>query len=658
MSSWTTQQSEELYNVFNWGGGYFRINSDGNLDLLPTCPDDPSDGDVPAIDLLRLVESLKQRGLELPILLRFDDVLSSRAQQIAQAFENARNEYGLEAPYVGVYPIKVNQQRHVVEALLDRGGGNIGGLEVGSKPELIAAIALLSQRSGLLLCNGYKDREYVETAMLASKLGIDALIVIEKFTELSAVFNVHDRLGIRPRIGVRIKLSGRGAGRWMESGGDRSKFGLTAAQIVKLVHELKARDMLDCFELLHFHLGSQMTHIRSLKAALREATRTLTGLAEMGAKVRYFDVGGGLGVDYDGSRSDFDSSRNYSIQEYANDVVFHLVEACREADIAAPAVVTESGRALTAHHSLLVTDVIGVSDFSSQEAARDLPDGAPETLRYLRDLSESVTSENYQEAYHDALQLREETLTLFNVGQVDLETRALCEEFYWRTCNAILVETRKLEYVPDDLKDLERDMADMAYINCSIFQSMPDSWAIHQLFPVVPIHRHNEEPTRRAILGDITCDSDGKIDRFIGMHGVKHTLELHHKEPGKPYYLAFCLIGAYQEILGDIHNLLGDTNAVHVGLGDTGKPRISHVVRGDRVKEVLSYMAYDDRELQNNVRRRIEAAIEQDRISFEDAAALMAHYEQGLRGYTYLRENALSLPAGNITKNNPIKETK
>ncbi|QDU69452.1 Biosynthetic arginine decarboxylase [Planctomycetes bacterium Pla86] len=638
MSNWSSTKSERLYNVPQWGGGYFRIAADGNVIALPDggarVDEPPPDG---GIDLHDLVGQLKRRGVELPILLRFDGILRARVRELWAAFDRAREEYEYEAPFRGVFPIKVNQQRHVVEAMLEEGREQDMGLEVGSKPELLAVLALLATRKALVICNGYKDRDYIETALLASKLGLEPVVVIEKLSEIDTILDASDRLGIRPRIGVRSRLSSVGSGRWKDSAGDRSKFGLTTRQIVIVVERLAERDMLDCLVLLHFHIGSQITNIRSVKTALHEATRLFTGLREMGAAMEYFDVGGGLGIDYDGSSTNFDSSVNYSIQEYANDVVYIIGEACREAEIEPPTIVSESGRALTAHHAVLVTEVLGVSDFSSVGIPSEALEDEPPVIHEFAEVCAAVSAKNYQESYHDAIALREQGLTLFNVGQLSLPDRARLEEFYWRTCEKILRITRQLDYVPDDLAGLERQMADTYFLNFSLFQSCPDSWAIGQLFPVMPIHRLNEQPTRRAILADITCDSDGKIDRFIDLRDVKRTLELHAHVPGEPYLMGLFLIGAYQEILGDIHNLFGDTNAVHVDLDENRRVQIKHVVRGDRVQDVLGYVAYDERNLLAQLRRSIESAIGEDRLTFEESALLLKRYEQGLAGYTYLR---------------------
>ncbi|TAJ19053.1 MAG: biosynthetic arginine decarboxylase, partial [Planctomycetota bacterium] len=651
MPTWTHHESETLFNVPNWGRGYFRINAEGNVEVTPDGPTQPGGA---AIDVYKLMGEIQRRGVQPPILMRFDGILRARVREINDAFNRARAELDYEAPYRLVFPIKVNQQRHVVEELLKEGRKYGMGIEVGSKPELLAVVALQPPgENALVICNGYKDREYVETALLASKLGATVVIVIEKFSEIHTVLSAADELNIRPIIGVRTKLSGVGSGRWKESGGDRSKFGLTTRNIVQIVELLREKGKLDCLQLLHFHLGSQITHIRALKNALREGTRTLIGLREMGAPVEYFDVGGGLGVDYDGSSTNFESSMNYSLQEYANDVVFHIAEACIEAGIPMPTILSESGRALTAHHSVLVAEVLGVTDYSNATGPVEKPgEDDPAVLRNFHETYESANAKNFQESYNDAVQLREEGMTLFNVGQLSLPDRARVEEYFWRTCEKILRITRSLPYVPDELEGLERDLADTYFLNFSVFQSLPDSWAIQQLFPIVPIHRLNEQPTRRAVLADITCDSDGKIDRFIDLKDVKRTLELHPLQPNEPYYVGFFLVGAYQEILGDLHNLFGDTNVVHVDVAEDGRPKLTHVVRGDRVEEVLSYVEYYEPDLLADLRRNIEKAISEDKITFEESARLLRRYEAGLASYTYLvRDREAELNSNGLNSN-------
>ena len=643
MNSWTTSDSETLYNVSNWGRGYFHVNREGNVSVTPE-RNGNGNAPTPAIDLHELIGQIERRGIQTPILLRFDGILRARVRDLNRAFDAARREFSYEAPYRGVYPIKVNQQRHVVESLLEEGRQWGMGLEVGSKPELLAAIAVHAGGSSLLICNGYKDEDYIETAMLASKLGLVPILVIEKFTELDTILRVAERLDIEPSIGVRTKLGIKGSGRWSDSGGDRSKFGLTTRQIVQVVERLEEHGKLGWLKLLHYHIGSQITDIRAVKRALREGTRTLVALREMGAPIEFFDVGGGLGIDYDGSSTNFESSMNYSLEEYARDVVYHLEQSCRENDIPQPAIVTESGRALTAHHAVLVTEVLGLADFASAEVPEAASEDEHQIIRNAEHISDAVTSKNFQESYHDALQVREEAMTLFNVGQLTLKERARVEEFFWRACQKILRITRSLPYVPDELASLERDMADTYFVNFSVFQSLPDVWAIRQLFPVMPVHRLDEEPMRRAVLADITCDSDGKIDNFIDLRDVKRVLELHALRPHEPYYLGFFLIGAYQEILGDMHNLFGDPNIVHVDLDDQGAPRLTHVVRGDRTQEMLSYVEYFEDDLLARMRRHIEQSLHDGRMSLEESALLQRRYEAGLASYTYLARERASLP--------------
>ncbi len=633
MAKWTHHDSETLYNVPKWGQGFFKINEQGNVEVRPEGLDRPGRA---GIDMYELIGQILRRGVSMPILLRFDGILRSRVRAMNDAFNHARKEYNYTAPYRGVFPIKVNQERHVVEALLSEGHNYNMGLEVGSKPELIAVIALLAGRSSMMVCNGYKDEEYIEMALLSTKLGITPMLVVEKYSEIETILRVSRKLDIRPSIGLRSKLSGKGAGRWQESGGDRSKFGLTTREMVSVVETMKAEGMIDCIKLLHFHLGSQIPEIRSLKNALREATHTLVGLHRMGASIEWFDVGGGLGVDYDGSQTNFESSMNYSLQEYANDVVYHLKQACDEAEIPQPTIITESGRALSAHHAVLVTEVLGTTDFTEESLPIKPSEDENTLVRNAHAAWEAVNAKNFQESYHDAVQIRDETMVLFNVGQITMPERARVEDYFWRTCERILRITRTLDYVPDDLANLERDMADTYFLNFSLFQSVPDSWAIHQLFPVLPLHRHNEAPTRRAILADITCDSDGKVDRFIDLRDVKRTLELHPLKANEPYYLGFFLVGAYQEILGDMHNLFGDTNVVHVDLDESGRARLTHVLRGERVQDVLEYVEYFEADLLQSLRRSVEKSLEEGRITFEESALLYRRYEAGLHGYTYL----------------------
>jgi arginine decarboxylase len=627
---WTVADSMETYAVRNWGSPYFNINERGNLAVTPA-----GDGKDP-IDMKELVDELQQRGISLPLLIRFSDILKSRIDLLNDAFRKAITEYGYKADYRGVYPIKVNQHRYVVEEIVNYGKPYKYGLEAGSKPELLAVMAMLDQEDGLVVCNGYKDEEYVETALLCSKLGRTVILVVEKPSELELIKNVSAKVGVKPMIGIRAKLATRGSGRWESSGGDRSKFGLSAREMLDAVAQLREWNMLDSFVLLHFHLGSQISSIRSVKNALREAGRFFVELYKLGAPLAYLDVGGGLGVDYDGSQTNFSSSMNYSLQEYANDIVFSMMEMCDAEGVPHPNIVSESGRAVVAHHAVLVVNVLGVGEFFEGKIPDKLRDDAPQLLKNLWDTHRDVRSKNFLEAYHDAVEYKDECLSLFALGHLTLEDRVTAENLFWAICQKVLRIVRDSDHVPEELEGLEKALADTYFCNFSMFQSVPDSWAVEQLFPIMPIHRLNESPTRRAILADITCDSDGKIDEFIDLHDVKHVLELHPYVPGQEYHVGIFLVGAYQEILGDLHNLFGDTNTVHVGLSDGGGYFIEHVLEGDTVTDVLKYVSYDKDDLLARVRRNVEVALKGKRMSLEESRHLLKMYDEGLSGYTYL----------------------
>ncbi len=633
MHAWTIRDSLELYNVQNWGRGFFSVNENGALEVRPRGESGPP------IELPTLVEDLRQRGLRTPMLLRFPDILASRVNRIAEAFTTASAAYSYSGKFRGVYPIKVNQQRRVVEELVAFGAQHGIGLEAGSKPELLIALALLDTPNALIICNGFKDRAYIETALLAQRLGRTPVIVIDRFHEIELVVKVASELGIRPHIGIRAKLQSKGAGKWIDSTGDKSKFGLTASEIVDAVDQLRASDMLDCLELLHFHIGSQITAIRAHKDALREASRIFVGLHELGARPRLLDVGGGLGVDYDGSQTNFHSSKNYTVQEYANDVVASIQEACDGAGIPHPDIVTEAGRWMVAHHALLLFDVLGSSEVRSGRKPEPVKEDDPKVLKDLAEVWSGVNKKNVIESYHDALQIKEDAATLFNIGQLDLRGRARVERMFWDCCEKIQRIAADLKELPEELQELERGLADTYYGNLSVFQSAPDHWAVKQLFPVMPIQRLNEKPSRRAIIADLTCDSDGKIDQFIDQHDVKNVLELHPLD-GRRYYIAVFLVGAYQEILGDLHNLFGDTDAVHVVVDDDGGYIVDHVVEGEDVKDVLAYVEYDQASLTEKVRRLAEDARRRGDITLEEATRLRARYKQGLWEYTYLIPDA------------------
>ena len=628
LRAWTIKDSTELYNVNGWGRDFFSINEAGNVEVTPAGP-----GSL-RVDLKELADDLISRGLNLPLLIRFSDILKTRVEQLCGAFQQAIAENDYKGSYRGVYPIKVNQQRHVVEELVEYGRPFNLGIEAGSKPELLVALAVQDDPEALILCNGYKDKAFIETALLAQKLGRRVVITMDRVGELDTILTASRELDLRPVIGVRARLSTKGAGKWVESTGDRSKFGLTTAEIVSTVEKLRALGMLDCLQLLHFHIGSQITNIRAVKDALRESSRIFVELHGLGANMRYLDCGGGLGVDYDGSQTNFHSSVNYTLAEYASDIVSQVAEACNASGVPHPDLVTESGRALVAHHSVLVFNVLATNEILAGQIPESVGNDEPPLIRQLWETYNSVSRKTFQEAYHDALQVKEEAITAFNLGVLDLKARARVEELFWATCERILKVVRELPYVPDELEGLERQLTDTYYCNFSLFQSMPDHWAVHQLFPIVPLHRLNRQPMRRGVLADLTCDSDGKIDEFIDLRDVKHFLELHSPN-GEPYLIGAFLVGAYQEVLGDLHNLFGDTDAVHVKIaGDDYS--VEHVVEGDSVAEVLSYMQYSKDDLISRVRRSMEAALRDKRLTVAESGRLMKRYEEGLAGYTYL----------------------
>jgi arginine decarboxylase len=626
---WSVADAVETYGIREWGNNYFHISDDGHVLVTP-----PGRAEH-TINLKALVDEVRQRGVGLPLLLRFSDILRSRIDELNHAFQSAIAEYGYKGAYRGVYPIKVNQERQVVEEVVRFGRPYHHGLEAGSKPELLAVLAMLDDEEALIICNGYKDEDYIETALLGSKMGRRIILVVEKPSELPLIARVAHKTRVRPHLGMRAKLSTRGAGRWEASGGDHAKFGLSARELLEAVEFLRQHGLLDTFELLHFHLGSQISNIRHIKEGLREAGRFYCELVKMGAPLCYLDVGGGLGVDYDGSQTNFPSSINYTLQEYANDVVYAIMEMCEEAGIAHPTVVSESGRATVAHHCVLVVDVLGVSEFRTRPLPSTPAEDAHAVVWNLHDTYRELTSKNLLEAYHDAMQYKDESLTLFALGHLSLEERVLAEDYFWGICQKLLRLTRDMEDIPEELEGLERLLADTYFCNFSLFQSIPDAWAVNQLFPIMPIHRLSEEPSRRAVLADITCDSDGKIDAFIDRRDVKHVLELHPAN-GEEYYLGFFLVGAYQEILGDLHNLFGDTNTVHVSIAANGEYRLDRVVAGDTVTDVLQYVSYSREELLTRLRSTIERALQAKRITLEDSRQLLRIYEAGLSSYTYL----------------------
>jgi len=626
---WTVTDASELYDVASWGKGYFSVGANGHLWVHPG--KDPARG----IDLRELIEKLELRGISLPILIRFAEILKHRLGEMYQAFQSAIAEHNYKGDYRCVYPIKVNQQRQVVEEVFRFGRPYHFGLEAGSKPELLAVLAVADNETPII-CNGFKDDEYIEMVMLAQKIGRQIIPVVEKYTELDLIVKHSQRVGVRPTIGLRLKLASRGSGRWKSSGGYRSKFGLTVSEALQALEQMKAVGMEDCIELLHFHLGSQITNIRQIKAAVMEAARIYVELKRAGAGLKYLDVGGGLGIDYDGSQTDFESSVNYTLQEYANDVVYHIQNVCDEAEVAHPTIISESGRAIAAYHSVLVFNVLGVSGFGD-DSFSPVPDDAEQPLIDLQETYRSLSSKNLLESFHDAQQALDSALNLFSLGYLPLAQRSQAETLYWAICRRVQRLAKELDFFPEELEGLDGMLSDTYFCNFSLFQSMPDSWAVKQLFPIMPIHRLNEMPTRNGVLGDISCDSDGKIDQFIDRRDVKRTLPLHPFN-GEPYLMGAFLVGAYQEILGDLHNLFGDTNAVHVSLGESGDVILDAVIRGDTVREVLDYVQFNSKVLLEEFRRDVETALREGRIGYEESGRLLKFYEEGLNGYTYLEQ--------------------
>lgn len=629
MSSWTIKDSQDLYGINYWGANYFGVNNAGNVEVAP------GGSDGPRVDLHALVEDLKEGGIRVPLLLRFPDIIKARIELLTGSFNKAIQDYNYKGEYCGVYPIKVNQQRHLVEEIVSVGQFHKFGLEAGSKPELLITLALMDTPNALIICNGFKDVEYIEMALISLKMGRNTFIVVDRASELKSIVQAAKRLNIKPRIGFRCKLNTQAAGRWAESSGARSKFGLTPTEIVEGVEYLKNEDMLDSLQLLHFHIGSQIPSIQAIKGAIKEGARFFVELYAMGANLQYIDVGGGLGVDYDGSGKS-DSSINYSEQEYANDVVFTLQQICEEKGVPHPNIISESGRSLISHSTVLVFDVLGKNEL--RRPPEEIPDIHKQhsLIRELNDIYLGLTKDNLNEAYNDLVEKKRDTLQLFTYGVLSLEQRAQAENLYWAIATKMVGLARGSDH-EDIYWALEQELSDTYFCNFSIFQSLPDSWALGQVFPVMPIHRLAERPDRRAVLVDLTCDSDGHIKQFIDIDvsSTQTYLEVHNLVKGEPYYIAVFLTGAYQEILGDLHNLFGDTDLVHVVLNQNGYS-IEHVVEGDEVREVLSYVAYQRSELLEKIRRSTEAGIAKGTLSRQEARLLLENYEKGLSSYTYL----------------------
>jgi len=633
MENWNTTKSAELYRVADWGDGYFGINAAGNLTVNPS-------RNGAHIDLYELVCSLVQRDIRPPVLLRFDGILRDRVKRLYQAFNSAIEEQKYSGRYMGVYPIKVNQQRHVVDALRLAGRQSCLGLEVGSKPELIAVLAIHDTPGALLLCNGYKDDEYLELALLGRRIGRRVIVIVEQLYELNQILEISRRLGIEAEIGIRMRPATKGSGHWEQSGGDHAKFGLSTPEIVSVLEILAREGKQEWLKLLHFHIGSQITSIAALKRALREASRLYTDLARSCPGMCFLDVGGGLAVDYDGSRTNSDSSMNYTLEEYARDTVEAIAEACSLAEVPPPDIVTESGRALTAHHSVLITEVIAGTSSLTRAPGISPPPTDAEILGKIYEMFSEVSVKNCHETLNDALAVKDEVLELFNQGELSLLERSYADQMLWQLIARIKALSGNLRYVPEDLEKLSDYLRDVYFCNFSVFQSVLDSWAVNQLFPIMPIHRLQQEPVCEVSLADMCCDSEGSIDRFIDLKDIKRYLRLHNFSPSAPYYIGIFLVGAYQEVLGDLYNLYGDTNAVHVNLisDETGRERIelAHVVEGDTARETLSYVQYSHEDLIERLRVLIEKNLQQGLLRNDQAAQLQKRFREALEGYTYL----------------------
>lgn len=632
MRKWRIEDSAELYNVTGWGLKYFSINNKGHVQVTPY------EGSAP-VDLKDVMDELQLRDVSSPILLRFPDILDNRIQKISNCFKKAAAEYDYKGQNFVVYPIKVNQMRQVVEEIVSHGNKYNIGLEAGSKPELHAVLATNSHEKSLIICNGYKDEDYIELALLAQKMGRRIILVVEKLNELRLIAEVAKRIKIEPNIGIRIKLSSSGSGKWEESGGDVSKFGLNSSELLDALAFLEKNKMENCLKLIHFHIGSQITKIRRIKNALREAMQFYVQLSKMGLNIEFVDIGGGLGVDYDGTRSSSSAnSMNYSIQEYVNDSVSALVDVCVKNDLPQPNIITESGRSLTAHHSVLIIDVLETAQLPIWSESKDISDDNHELARELYAIWNKINPSRVLEDWHDAVQIREEALELFSLGLLDLKTRAQIEKLYWSVAREVNDMTRSMKHPPEELRKIAKMLPEKYFCNFSLFQSLPDSWAIDQMFPIMPITRLDEKPGRLATLQDITCDSDGKISHFVSPHGVYDALPVHALRQGEPYYIGVFLVGAYQEILGDMHNLFGDTNAVHISVTKDGY-EIDQLIDGETVADVLDYVEYNPKKLVRNVEAWVTNSMKKGIITPEEGRQFLNTYRAGLYGYTYLERD-------------------
>ena len=628
MRKWIIDDSAELYNIKGWGLNYFSINEKGHVAVTPKT-------DGPSIDLKELMEELQVRDVEAPVLLRFPDILDNRIEKISNCFQAAAQEYGYSAKNFIIYPIKVNQMRPVVEEIVSHGNKFNIGLEAGSKPELHAVLSIDIDDEAMIICNGYKDESYIELALLAQKMGKRIFLVVEKLMELKTIARLAKKMNVKPNIGIRIKLASSGSGKWEESGGDVSKFGVNSSELLDALDILEKNKMADSLQLIHFHIGSQVTNIRRIKTALKEASQFYVELKRMGYNINFVDIGGGLGVDYDGTRSATSNSMNYSIQEYVNDAVSSIVDACEKNELPQPNIITESGRSLTAHHSVLVFEALASTSLPAFDENEDLAEDAHELVKELYDLWENLNQPRLLETWHDALQCREDALNLFNLGLIDLRTRAQVERLFWSVAREVYEMAEATKHAPDELKKIAKMLPDKYFCNFSLFQSLPDSWAIDQIFPIMPISRLNEQPTKSATIQDITCDSDGKINNFISTRNFSYHLPVHELSNKEPYYFGVFLVGAYQEILGDLHNLFGDTNAVHIKVKN-GEYVIDKIIEGETVADVLEYVQFTPKRMARTVEVWATTSVKKGIISPEEGREFLSNYRSGLYGYTYL----------------------
>ncbi len=627
---WSIDDSSDIYGVPNWGCDYFAINSNGELEILAT-PGNLDSG----VPLLDVVNGIKDRGMDMPVLLRVSNILDARIKLLHTSFRKAIKQTQYQGVYKGVFPIKVNQQQQIIEEICRFGEEYHHGLEAGSKAELIAALGTLQDREACLVCNGYKDEEFIDLALYACRLGYQCFLVVEMPSEMNLIIERSRALNIKPLIGIRMKLSTRASGQWTESGGDRSVFGLNTSELIDMVDLLRKEDMLDCLRLLHYHIGSQIPNIRDIRAGVLEACRVYVGLVEEGAAMGFLDLGGGLAVDYDGSHTNYHHSRNYTIDEYCVDIVETVAETLNSKGIAHPTIITESGRATIAYSSILLFNILDVTRFEPSSIPDAVPEDSNEMTKDLMNILKTMNAKNLQENFHDAIYYRDELRILFKNGRISLRERGLAESIFWHIMVSLNKEVKRLKYIPDEFEGLDKALADIYYGNLSIFQSLPDSWAIKQIFPIMPIHRLNERPSRNAIISDITCDCDGKIEQFVDLHDERHTLPLHELRENEEYYLAVFLVGAYQETLGDLHNLLGDTNVVSINLTSDRHYEIVQELEGDSVADVLSYVEYNPATLRDSFKQRAELAVRENLITPTERRAIMTAFENGINGYTY-----------------------